>query len=381
MKTIALLYERQLDYGGVESHILALLRRIDPKRFSFVIIAPVSEQFHSKAQSLGAKIIPHLRWSTFNPFFLFELAKILRSEGVDLVHIHSPIAGIPGRLAALMAGMPTVVTVHLPVWFYHGSRQTLKSQLGRWAYISLDKFLNHTATNQLIYVSERIRNESVLAKVSPAKSSTVVPNGIDLDRFQRAVNREELRRSYNLSPEAKIITFIGRLDEQKGLDLLLEATARLLPTLNGVKVWLVGDGPVRTKLENQTASLGLQDRVKFWGYHEQIDRFLFASDILALPSRYEAMPIVLLEALAAGIPSVVTQVGDNDLVIENGKQGLLIPPNDVGALANALHLLFTSANLYRQMSEAAVLRSKDYNDVHMARRYENIYQKLLDNTV
>ncbi|HLA97261.1 MAG TPA: glycosyltransferase [Anaerolineales bacterium] len=380
MKTIALLYERELDYGGVESHILTLLRRADARSFKFVILAPVSEQFRSKAQMLGAKVIPLLHWSAFQPFFIYKLAKILRLEAVDLAHIHSSIAAIPGRLAALILGLPVIVTVHLPVWLYHGNRQTLKPRLGRRVYISLDKLLNHRATSRLVFVSERFRDQSVAARISPAEASVVIPNGIDLDRFRRGVNRDELRSSYNLSPDTKIVTFIGRLDEEKGLDLLLEAAARLQLVLNGFEVWLVGDGPLKTQLETQSHRLGLEDRVKFWGYQEQIERFLFASDVLALPSHYEAMPVVLLEALAAGTPSVVTQVGDNDLVIENGEQGLVIPPNNVNALVSALHLILTSAAMQRQMSEAAVLRSKDYDDIHMVRQYEALYTELLIKT-
>lgn len=380
MNTIALLYERELDYGGVESHLLALLRRVDPGLYSYVIIAPVSSQFCAKAESLGAKVIPLRQWLTFNPFFIYRLAQILKGEAVDLVHIQSSISAISGRLSALVLGLPVIVTVHLPAWLYHGSRQTLKSRLGRWAYISLDTLLNHTATDLSVYVSQHIRNMSVAAKRSPAKSSITIPNGIDLERYRGVVNREELRRSYNVSPETKIITFIGRLDEQKGLDLLLEAAARLKPVLNGFEVWLVGTGPVKTQLEAQSASLGIAERVKFWGYQHQSDQFLFASDVLALPSRFEAMPIVLLEALAAGLPSVITRVGDNDLVVENEKQGLVIPPNDVDALVNALHRMLTSAEMRRQMSEAAVLRSGDYSDIQMAREYELVYQKLLNKT-
>lgn len=380
MKTIALLYERELDYGGVESHLLALIRRVDPEVFTFVIIAPVSGQFYKKVQLFGTKVIPFFHWSSFNPFSTLKLANTLKREDIDLVHIQSPMAAIPGRLAARALGLPAIVTVHLPVWLYHGSRQTARSQLGRWVYLNLDKFLNHMATDMSVYVSERIRKRSVDANLSPGKSSIVIPNGIDLERFKREVNRDEIRRLYHISPITKIVLFIGRLDEQKGLDLLLEAAARLQHLFDQFEVWLVGDGPIKTELESQSARLGLENRVKFWGFHDQIDPFLFASDILALPSRFEAMPIVLLEALAAGIPSVVTQVGDNDLVIEDGKQGLVVPPNDVNGLVQAFHLLVTSADMYQQMSEAAVLRSENFNELSMTQQYEGIYRKLLNKT-
>jgi glycosyltransferase involved in cell wall biosynthesis len=117
--------------------------------------------------------------------------------------------------------------------------------------------------------------------------------------------------------------------------------------------------------------------VKFWGYQAQIDRYLYASDIFALPSRYEGMPIVLLEALAAGVPCVVSRVGDNDLVVEDGKHGLVVPQNDVAALTKALNLLLLSPEIRRQMSEAAVRRSEDFSDTHMAQRYSKVYRVLL----
>ena len=377
MKTIALLYERELDYGGVESHILALLRCIGQDQFSFVVISPVSMRFQQQAQSMGAKVVPFAHWAVFNPLVIFELANILKREAVDLVHIHSPIAAVPGRLAARRLGLPALVTVHLPVTRYHGIRQTFKARFGRWIYVNIDRLMNRTLTDLLVYVAQSIRDESIAAKLSLEKKSIVIPNGIDLAKFQRSADRDEVRRSFNLRPEAKVITFIGRLDEQKGLNLLLEATAHLLPDVEGVEVWLVGDGPIRTELERLATKLGIDERVKFWGFQAQVDRYLYASDIFALPSRYEGMPIVLLEALAAGIPCVVSRVGDNDLVVEDGKQGLVVPPNDMIALSKALSLLLLSPEMHRQMSEAAIRRSEDFSDELMAERLAEAYRALL----
>jgi len=373
VKTIAILYERELDYGGVETHLLALLRKLPTDGFSFVIISPVSKRFREAAQSLGARVHPFAHWSAFNPFALFELTSVLKREAVDIVHAQSPIAAAPGRLAAWMLGLPAVVTVHLPVTRYHGTRQTLRARSGRWIYVNLDRLLNHAMTDRLVYVAQRVRDESVASGLSPAERSIVIPNGINLEEFQQGVDRDSLRRSFNLPQGARVITFIGRLDEQKGLDLLLEATAGV----EGVEVWLVGDGPVRAELQRLATKLGIDDRVKFWGYQVQIERYLYASDIFVLPSRYEGMPIVLLEALAAGIPCVVSRVGDNDLVVEDGKHGLVVPPNDATALAKALNLLLLSPEMYRQMSEAAVRRSEDFGDDRMARRYSEVYRALL----
>ena len=377
MKTIAILYERELDYGGVETHLLALLRKLPTDEFSFVIVSPVSRRFREAAQSLGARITPFAHWSAFNPFALFELGRVLKREAVDLVHAQSPIAAAPGRLVARMLGLPAVVTVHLPVTRYHGTRQTLRARSGRWIYVNLDRFLNHAMTDLLVYVAGRVRDESVASGLAPAERSTVIPNGIDLEDFQGSADRDSLRRSFSVPQGASVITFIGRLDEQKGLDLLLDAAAHLETGVEGVEVWLIGDGPARTELQRQATKLGIDDRVKFWGYQAQIERYLYASDIFALPSRYEGMPIVLLEALAAGIPCVVSRVGDNDLVVEDGKQGLVVPPNDVTALAKALNLLLLSPEMRRQMSEAAVRRSGDFSDEHMAQRYAEMYRTLL----
>lgn len=377
VKTIAILYERELDYGGVETHLLALLRKLPTDEFSFVIVSPVSRRFRDAAQALGARIYPFAHWSAFNPFAIFELTRVMKREAVDLVHAQSPIAAAPGRLAARMHRLPVVVTVHLPVTRYHGTRQTLRAGLGRWVYINLDRFLNHAMTDTLVYVAQRVRDESVATRLSPAERSIVIPNGIDLEDIQQGVDRDSLRRSFNLPQSTRVITFIGRLDEQKGLDLLLEATANLETGVVGVEVWLVGDGPVRTELQRLATKLGIDDRVKFWGYQAQIERYLYASDIFALPSRYEGMPIVLLEALAAGIPCVVSQVGDNELVVEDGKQGLVVPPNDAAALAEALNLLLLSPERRRQMSEAATRRGEDFSDENMAQRYAEVYRALL----
>jgi glycosyltransferase involved in cell wall biosynthesis len=371
------LYERELDFGGVETHLLALLRKLPADEFSFVVVAPVSRRFREAAQSLGARIYPFARWSAFNPLALIKLTRVLKREAVDLVHAQSPIAAAPGRLAARMLGLPALVTVHLPVTQYHGTRRTIRARSGRWIYVNLDRLLNYAMTDRLVYVAQRVRDESVASGLSPAERSIVIPNGIDLEGFHGSVDRDGLRRSFNLPQAARVITFIGRLDEQKGLDLLLEATAHLEMGEEGVEVWLVGDGPERAVLQRLATKLGVGGRVKFWGYQTHIERYLYASDIFALPSRYEGMPVVLLEALAAGVPCVVSQVGDNDLVIEDGKQGLVVPPDDTAALAKALNLLLLSPETRRQMSKAAVRRSEDFSDTHMAQRYAEVYRVLL----
>jgi len=377
MKTVALLYDHTLDVGGVESHLLGLLRNMPKDEYRFIIISQTSAGFAEKAKALGAQIIEYRRWGGLDPRAALGLAGILRREKVDLVHAHSPTAALAGRLAARWSGVPAVVTVHLPVTQYHGIRTTPRARLGRWIFTELDRLLNYSATNRLVYVSQRVRDECVRQRLSPAAISDVIPVGIPLERFRQPFDRQALRRELGAATEDVILTFAGRLDEQKGVNVLLEAAAIFMPRLTCARLWIVGQGPLRPPLEGQAHSLGLESAAHFWGKRDDVERILAASDLFVLPSRYEALPIALLEALAAGLPAVATQVGEVESVVQDGVNGFTVLPGDAAALAGAIERLAASAALRQRMGEKAREMAMRFDERVTFQQLEKIYAAAL----
>jgi glycosyltransferase involved in cell wall biosynthesis len=376
LKTVALLYDHKLDVGGVESHLLGLLRNMAGDPFRFVLISQVSDPFAAKMSALGAKVIRFGRWNGLNPLAVRALAAILRKEKIDLVHAHSPLAALSGRLAARWLGIPAVVTVHLPVTQDHGILQTRRARLGRWLYTGLDRILNHCCTARLIYVSQKVRDSCVGQGLSPASNSRVIPVGIPLAQFTPCPDRAALRMRLGAptEPAGPVITFVGRFNEQKGLDVLFEAAKQLAAQQVDFQLWLVGDGPLRPGLESQAREPGLETRVRFWGWQEAVAPYLQASDIFVLPSRYEGMPISLLEALACGLPAVVTRVGENEETVQDGENGLEVTPGNAGELADALARLVASPELREQMGRKAPASVARFDEAETARKVEQVYR-------
>lgn len=377
MKTVALLYDHRLNVGGVESHLLGLLRHIPGDRYRFVLISQASDHFSAKVAALGGKVIQYAGWNGLNPLSILALAGILRKEKIDLVHAHSPVAALSGRLAAGWLGIPAVVTVHLPVTLYHGQLQTWRARFGRWLYTGIDRILNGS-TACLIYVSQRVRDRCVAEGLSPASNSMVIPVGIPLAEFKPRPDQAALRAQLRApaGPGPAVITFVGRLNEQKGVDVLLEAAQQMTNQQVHFQLWLVGDGPLRPSLEKQVRDLRLENRVCFWGWQENVAQYLQASDLFVLPSRYEAMPISLLEALACGLPAVVTKVGENEAIVQAEANGLVVTPENAAELAGALARLVNSADLRKKMAKNALSSARRFDEGATARQVEEVYRRL-----
>ncbi len=377
-KNVAIIYDRQLDFGGVESHLLSLFRHIDHASYQYVIVAPISDRFSTNAAALNVKLMP---FPTIKPLDLRayrQLLKVFRSEQIDLVHVHSPAAAIPARLAAHRLGIPSIVTVHFPATQYYGHQRYFRASTGRFLYINLDRLLNHTWTERLIYVSRLVREECVNKNLSPGQRSIVIRNGVNLEAYKGLGDRGTLRARYNVPDNMVVITFVGRLVEDKGLDLLLDAAGQLNNrNVPAFQIWLIGSGPQEDFLRQKANLLKLEHQVIFLGFQSNVPEYLNASDIFILPSRHEAMPIAILESLAAGLPSIVTNVGENADLIDNGVNGFVVPPNSISALKDAIQQLLSDPELALRMGHQASLKSIDYSEQLMVSQVEQVYKEIL----
>jgi glycosyltransferase involved in cell wall biosynthesis len=295
---------------------------------------------------------------------------VARLKHVQVLHIHDPRSAAIGRIAAKLLGLPVVYTVHLPPYYYtHGIK--------RYMYMFIEGLLNRCFTDRIIYVSHAVREEALRYHITPKWHSLVVENGIDLQTYSKTVDRVVVRKAFNAPLEVTVFCFVGRLTEQKGIDVFLRAI-KMLPGQSGAfRVWLVGDGPLRSELEQYVAKENLGSIVQFLGYRSDVPEILQASDVFVLPSRYEAMPISLLEAMAAGLPCVVTSVGDNAKIVEDGTTGIVVPPENPEALATALRKMLADSEMRQAMGEAARKKAQEYSVERMAARIAEVYEELL----
>jgi glycosyltransferase involved in cell wall biosynthesis len=378
MKRIAHYYENVLDVGGVERYLLSFLQYADRERYHFILVARGSPRFESNLGNLPVQRTALPPRHPLHPGNVIDLWKLLRSEKIDLLHVHSPSASIAGRFAAALRGIPVVYSIHLPSRWYHGKNGTLRARIGRVFYIALDSFLNFTFTSSLLYPSKIVLQSEHRSRHTPKGRSEYIPNSVDLQSFQSLPEREPIRKALNLLTGQVAIVFIGRLDMQKGLDILVSALQHLPATVYPWVLWVVGDGPQDTELHSQVMQAGLEKNVRFFGYHADVRPYLAAADIFVLPSRYDTMPLALLEAFAVGLPCVVSAVGDLAEVVQDEVNGLVVFPEDPTMLSSAIQQLLEKPELRRKMGEAARLRATEFDARDMTERVMAVYARLLN---
>jgi glycosyltransferase involved in cell wall biosynthesis len=351
------------EVGGAQTYVTSLLPAL-AERFDVTVAAHGPGPVRDTAEALGLRFAPlrHVR-RPIRPWHdvlgLIELVRLFRRERPDVLHASSSKAGVLGRLAAWMTGVPIrVFTVHGWAFSASGGRS---SRVYRWA----DRLMG-PLTTATICVSERERAAGVAAGTCRAGSTVVIPNAVDV----RGAPRAGLDRA-----RPRLIA-VGRLRPPKDFDTLLRALAALPPT--GFDAAIVGDGPQREGLRAQLEALGLDDRVRLEGERQDVAQRLADADVFVLSSRSEGLPVSVLEAMAAGLPVVASAVGGVDELVVHGETGLLVPPADADALAAALGLLVADAGLRRRLGAAGRARAEARFDLRpFQRAHVELYSREL----
>jgi len=297
---------------------------------------------------------------------ILSLFRLMKTKHFDLVHAHSTKAGLLGRLAARLAGVPVVFfTAH--GWAFTEGRGFWK----RWGLALVERVMARS-TDKIICVSEHDRQLALRFRVGDPTKLVTIHNGLD-PALWRVTNKKSVRPQLE---NALVITMVARLAKQKDQLTLLEAI-RLLPA-NCCKVVLVGDGPMRTEIERFIEKHQLGDHVQLLGARTDVEKILAATDIFALSSRWEGLPLTIIEAMLSELPIVTTRVGGVAELIEDGVTGFLVPPQNPKALAVALGKLVNDASLRLKMGHRGkkhVLRH--FTLERMMAQTEDLYQKSL----
>lgn len=336
------------DLGGGKSHLVALLPELRRMGVDAQLLVFSEGVLAGECRAKGVPVHCLGSNTLVSPRLLSRLTAFLTRTRPAVVHTHGGRATFYGRLAARCTGVPRVVTtVHSHAGLDHEA--AIKSAL-----FSLADRLTWHLTHSFIAVSEQLGGD-LRKRGIPANRLQVIPNGI-AECSWPAVERAGL----GLSLTDPLVCSAGRFVELKGFDLLLKAAAILRSEGLRFQLLLIGDGPQRAQLEKLCDGLKLTDMVRFMGYVHNGCSFIAASDLLVLASRMEGQPIVLLEAMAAGVPVVATSVGGVPEIIFGGRNGLLIPPDDAGALARAIRDVLTDSSLASRLGRAG----RDWYEAH-----------------
>lgn len=314
---------------------------------------------------------------------LYELPSLLAAirrapQGFDLIHVHhgEDIAAIPiALLAGRHAHIPTVITIHSS-WnltyrrtsSFPRSREILGKSVERVGFSQADALCTLTKrTAKLLQTKLNLDPNKVF----------VTPDGIDLTLFQSYESNDsvEFARKYHIPESSRYILFIGRLDPQKGVSFLLEAAAQLLKQGEEFVLILGGDGSERKALQRQVWKLSLESRVIFTGliHHDDIPAALGLAHVFVVPSVYEELGGVILEAMAMKRAIVATSVGGVPDVIHPMENGLLVPPRDAESLAKAILMIFNNPSLATNLAAQASVDAHQYNLKNLAAQLKQIY--------
>ena len=351
-----------LGVGGLERVIVLLCRTLDRERFEPSVLC--LREAGGFAPELVEQGIPvHvLPWSQENlDYFAFrKVGAVLRENRIDVIHTHNTGPFFHGALGATLAGVKT-----------HIHTDHARPFPDRLRWMVAEHVLSHLAYRVVGVSDDTTHNLRRYEKIPESKLATI-PNGIELQPVRTAAAR--LRQELGILPETTIIGTAGRLTHQKGMEFLIQAAGLLEPRFPDLTVLIVGEGPEQSALQEMVRSAGLQDRVRLLGLRMDIPDLLALFDIYALPSRWEGLPMAILEAMASSLPIVGSDVGGVPTAVREGVNGLLVPPEDPVALAGALAKLLNDPQLRKRMGEAGRKRYEaSFTARQMTRRYERLY--------
>lgn len=297
---------------------------------------------------------------------LTRLVSHLKSSGTRLVHAHCFDPTVLGLLAARRARIPFVFTRH------HSDHNI---RLGKVWHTRVDAWCARNA-DAVIAVSEATRTILVEAEGIPAERVSVVSNGIEAMARPTEAEVSTCRAELELGQEP-ILLILARLHEEKGLCYLLDALPQVIAVAGPVRVLLAGEGAHRGVLEERVRALGLQGTVRFLGRRKDVATLMELATIVVVPSLAESFGFVPLEAMGLGRPVVATRVGGIPEVVCDGETGLLVPPANAQALADAISRLLRDPGLAASLGKAGPARAAKFSFAEMMTGYEAVYQRVL----
>ena len=345
---------------GFETQLLAFYR---PKGV-IPLVYPLLEQ--AKGKGLEVEQWTDTAW--FSPVVIRKLAEKLRRDQIGLIHTHGYKTNLLGGIAARLASVKAIATVHL----HDLSTRRLR------LYRTLDLVVLRSFP-RIITVAEAIRQELIASGFPPDKVVTV-HNGIEGQSFASGVSSrvERLKRRLGIGASQPVVSTVGRLCPQKRQRDFLESAARVLKALPNARFLVLGDGPAKQEFLDLCRYLRIHDAVSFLGHQRDVAAFMVMSNCIVLASVREGLPYVLLEALALAKPVVATQVGGVSELVQDGETGLLVPPRRPDRLAEAiLYLLRNPAEAARMGQNGRKRVLREFTAEVMGHKTAEVYREVL----
>jgi glycosyltransferase involved in cell wall biosynthesis len=355
--------------GGSPKHTLILCQELEKLGCYTLIVSPPNGSFASEIKHSGIHWEPVNLSSVLRASLYQELRKIIADHQINLIHTHELKADFIGMRLAQKTGLPLLTTIH---------NMINKGPLPGWKkviYIRLTRFLANRQ-DKIIAVSEAVRKNTIESLKIPADKVITIRNGTKIYDLYQTVDTIAVRQKLGLNPLAPVIACISRLiPEQKGHRYLLLAAEKVIQQKPESQFLIVGDGTIRNNLEQLADHLGIKPNIIFVGWQNNIFEILSSIDICVVPSLWDPLPRIVLEAMAAEKPVVASNVDGIPEAVIDGKTGILVPPADETKLAEAILVLLNNPATGKQMGVAGRNRAiAEFSSERHAQEVLKVYQ-------
>jgi len=339
----------ELRPAGAERSVYELATRLDADRFDVRVVALRGGAVADWLAEAGVRtdvLGVRGRWDLLK---LARLAELLRADPVDILHTHLFHADLAGRAAASLAAVPNLV---------HTVR-TAEGRFRPWHFAFARFFASRC--QRIICVSPSTRDSHSRRSGLPKQYYTLIPNGVDVSAYARDDEaRDRWRRQWGLDDTQPLAAFVGRLADEKGIEALLGVMSHLASRGEPMHLVIAGDGPLRSVVDNYAAHGEGGTQCHVLGHLRDIQGVLSAADVFISTSRWEGLPLSVIEAMAAGLPVAGTNVPGTRDVVQAGQTGLLVAPDDVVGLANSVQRLAADIDLRRRLGAAGLQRATEH---------------------
>ncbi len=360
-----------LSYGGAEDKLVELINHMDESRFNTVMCSlGLGDDIREKVEKSGINLVMMPRKSRLDIGLLRRLVKLMKEKEIDVVMTTLFYADVIGAIAGRLAGVKAVFsweTISAPEWL-------IKRRL--WPY----QFAMRYCT-KVVSVSQATAKFLVEKRGVPEDKVMVIPYGVNHREYMLG-DGAEVRKSLGLNGDDFVIGMVARLHPQKGHQYLFEAAKPIVDKYPHVKFLLVGEGEIRAELEEVVKKMGLTSNVTFLGHRTDVSELLKAFDVFTLPSLFEGLPNVVLEAMSAGRAVVASSVDGTVEAVMDEETGLLVPPGDTEKLRDAYLKLIENRDRTKEMGLKGRKRIEDVFSLDkqveaFQSLYEEFYHKAL----
>lgn len=369
-----------MDLGGAQRAVLHLSRGLDTRRFEQMVItgdgglllselSTISTVKHRTIPEMTRRIGPGGAWDDIRS--VRKICEILRLFRPDIVHTHTPKAGIVGRWAARLARVPQIVHT------YHGFGFSPQHPVWQKTfYVGLER-ATARITSQFVAVSDPNRVLGQSYGIFRREECALIRSGVDFADF-RAMGTDKIKKKIELgfAPSDKIVGVVASFTPAKALHLFLEAAATIAKEIPGVCFVIAGDGSLRPKLEAQAERLGIGSALRMLGWRHDVPELLRTFDVFLLTSLWEGLPRSLVEAFLSGVPAVASHVDGIAEVVQEGRNGFLVPPRNTSAMAAAVIRLLKDEPLRQSMGEQARSSVDGFSVEKMLKDYSELYENI-----